>query len=120
LTVGMTCAAPEGCDGKVTLKSGKLRIAQIDAGPLASGASRTDKVTLAASRVRHLQRHHVKALRAVVAPTKGAQAVSQLSRARWRRPASRSRAEAIAVRPSSRAWSAAVVAPWRLSAFARS
>jgi hypothetical protein len=82
LAVKVACAAPESCDGKITLKSRKLRIAQLDTGALASGAAKTYKVELAASRVRYLQRHRTKSLRAVVAPTKGAQAVSRVKLAR--------------------------------------
>ena len=66
----------------VTLKSSKLRIARLNVGALANGTTKTVNATVAASRLRHLNRRKVKTLRAVITPSKGQSVVSQLRLAR--------------------------------------
>jgi hypothetical protein len=78
LTLTATCAAAQGCDGTITLRSSGLRIARLNVGSIANGTTKTLKKRIAASRVRHLHRHKVKFLRAVITPAKGQPLVSQL------------------------------------------
>jgi hypothetical protein len=82
LSVTATCGAAQGCDGTFTLSSSHLRVARVDVGTIAHGATKTFKTTVSASRVRLLARHHVKVLRAVITPAKGVPGVSQLELAR--------------------------------------
>ncbi len=78
LTLTATCIADQGYDGTVTLKSSQLRVARLNMGSVANGATKSVKATVAASRVRNLDRRKVATLRAVITPAMGQSVVSQL------------------------------------------
>ncbi len=78
LTVTAACRAAPGCGGTVTLKSSGLRIARLTVGLLANGAIKHFTANVSASRLRHLIRHNVRSLQAVITATDGSRAVSKL------------------------------------------
>jgi hypothetical protein len=73
LAVVVTCpaAAAGACAGTLTLKTSGLRVARLPFAGIAPGASTTLHAKLSSSTRRHLRRHRVRTLRAVLTATGG-------------------------------------------------
>jgi hypothetical protein len=80
VTVACPATATSGCAAAtLTLKTPSLRIARLAVKPLAAGAGTTLRTTVRAAALRHLRRHRVRSLRAVLTPAGGRPVVSALS-----------------------------------------
>jgi hypothetical protein len=81
LSVVVSCPAarPTACAGTLTLKAAGRRVASLRFANIASGTQTTLRTALSASTRRHLRRHHVRTLRAVLTPTGGPAISSQLT-----------------------------------------
>ncbi|HEY6889250.1 MAG TPA: hypothetical protein VI300_15760 [Solirubrobacter sp.] len=73
LAVAVTCpaTAPAACAGTLTLKTSGVRVARLPFAGVAPGASTTLHAKLSSSTRRHLRRHRVRTLRAVLTPAGG-------------------------------------------------
>ncbi|HET6548078.1 MAG TPA: hypothetical protein VFG79_06480 [Solirubrobacter sp.] len=80
LSVAVACPATarSACAGRLTLKTRWLRIARLSFAEVPAGARRTLRTRIRPSAARHLRRHHVKRLRAVVSAPGRAAVVARL------------------------------------------
>jgi hypothetical protein len=80
LTVSVSCPAAAGsdCAGTLTLKTMALRVTRLAFTGIRPGSSVKLRATVRGAAVRHLTRHRVTRLRAVLTPTGGAPAVSSV------------------------------------------
>ena len=77
--VSCPAARPAACAGTLTLEAAGRSVARLRFASVAPGTQTTLRTTLPASIRRHLRRHHVRSLRAVLTPTGGPAIRSRLA-----------------------------------------